>query len=115
MKSNEEQTECVNKELKVLKINTLEITNFKLSVFSGLYWLEHDEHSYPVFFSPYDIIKMFETEGIPISESLLSQDCEELSFSKCTLLRSNHFVLRGILNEDWKDITPQKCWVKDNA
>jgi hypothetical protein len=88
----------------------LEIANFELSIFNGLYWIAYEERQYPVILTPYHLKRLFEIEGLPI-EAFTGD--EPARFSKAILLRRDMRFAGDLFDEEGDDITPQHCWVKE--
>lgn len=76
----------------------------------GLLWISYEERKYPVTLTPYDMMRLFEIEGLPIQEFNHS---EPVSFTKAILHRCPQTISGDIFDEDGCDITPQHCWIEE--
>ena len=91
--------------------NTQEISNFEISISNGLYWISYEDNQYPIIITTYQFKRLFEIEGLPI-EDFTGE--EPASFNKAILLRRNVSFGGNLFDEEGDDMTPQKCWVKEN-
>lgn len=88
----------------------IEIRSFTLERSMGLFWISYEEHKYSVTLTPYDMMRLFEIEGLSIEEF---NHLEPVSFTKAILLRSPYTIAGDIFDEEGCDITPQYCWIAE--
>lgn len=99
-------------EKSVISIPHVEIRNFKISLDFSQYWISYGEYRYPIFMTPYEFLKLFEIEGIPI-ESFT--DNQPILFTKAVLMKAGFKMSGEVFDEEGGDCTPQPCWVKQNT
>jgi hypothetical protein len=98
-------------------METIEIKDFKLTIEFSQYWISYEENGdglrYPVILSPYNLIKLFEIEGIELTletDGVMEQ--EGICFTKSILIRNKVSFGGDLLGEEFDDLTAQPCWVK---
>ena len=98
-------------------METIEIKDFKLTIEFSQYWINYLENGkesrYPVILSPYNLIKLFEIEGIELTMDT-DEEIEHKGhcFTKSTLIRNKANSWGDLRGEEDDDLTAQTCWVK---
>lgn len=96
----------------------IEIKNFKIDQELAQYWIEYeingDRRYHPIAMTPYNFFKLFEIEGIEITEEVDKKIREEgIYFSKTTLIRKKmDFIYEYLRGEEDDNHSPIFCWVK---
>lgn len=100
-------------------METIEIENFQLSISFSQYWISYEKNgdriTYPVIISPYNLVKLFEIEGLDLTketDSALEDD--GINFNKSTLIRYKATFGGDLRGEVDNDLTAQPCWAKLN-
>ncbi len=90
----------------------IEIKNFDLRIYKNQYWIKYDEDQYPIVMTPYNLLKLFEIEGIRIVPETLQEEAV-IHFGKAVLLRRywTNVDVEGDPDEP-APILPYPCWVK---
>ena len=95
--------------------NLIEIKDFEISItVEKLYWISYKDNHYPIFLDPYQLFKLFETEGIPITENMFVDEEKRIHFKKAILLRDKNYYIDNLYSgeDENDDRTLQECWVK---
>ena len=96
--------------------NVIEIKDFEIFVdsMSNLYWIRYKENQYPIYLSLYQLVKIFEKEGIPITENMFDDEEKPVRFNKVTLFRDKCRYVGALFSgeDENDDRTLQECWVK---
>jgi len=98
--------------MKAYKNDILSISNFKLNIESGQYWITQndDDKYYPILMTPYYLVKLFEVEGLELTPNQFDDE-SSVTFKKAVLKRTNSRMWGLLMGEEEQLLTPYECWV----
>lgn len=99
------------------RFETFEITNFRIDQALAQYWIAYEMNGekqyYPIALTPYNFIKLFETEGIKITKETDKEIEKGIYFTKTTLIRTKiNMIFEYLQGREGDDYSPVFCWVK---
>ncbi len=88
----------------------ISITNFKISIGNGQYWIEYGDSMYPILIAPYFLVKLFEIEGIELTATQFDDE-NSIEFKKAILKRTTFHMYGVLMGEEGESLMPYECWV----